>query len=1074
MSLHARVLMFGVAVAMVATAGCESGTRPRKEVVEDDTPDPEDLLPVVTVVGNPTSKTMSDALPGSTTIKIQLKDPAKTGFAEAKVEYVETGAGSGKKLDSKTPGELGGKNNDTVDVEFELVTKDIAWAHGELLFTATTTDFRTATARIEVFIDNAAPVITAGPEVPVDGGLFSTDLDLHFEVTDNDQTGVRWVEVTCEGCKDASMLPWTYAGCDDGSCPAAKPLVNTFDAPALVVSTTGWGVTEVTVTVKARDVVGNEAASQTFHWTFVPAPHFLVGERAPLPQGVAGVAVASILLQGDTPTPAVLVASTTGVQAYTRADVDQVEVRTSISTVSTTAIQVADMDGDEIDDVIALTADNKVTIHFQDATGAFAACAADRGCVIAPEQTVNAFAVGDLNEDERPDFALALNADVHSLGLVLSKVEDDVTSWGSLAAYGGVKNPTLVAIGRFTPDEDHEPLAHALLAKAGSSVVTRFPVDAATGVPTGGEDNHLSPNPTEMTGFTYLTATAIKHDGAGYGSSALLTDSSNQSLSVLGEAKRKAAGIETVAFEVRKQLPTGVTPVKSVAGDIDQDGYLDVAVLSRGSNMVQVFWGKKFTDVDQDYEPDGDSVLYEGPAMLTLSEARDVALADMDGDQKLDIVVLDDSGKNLSIMAFRPKGGGVKGVFEARRMYRMPCAYKVVSIAGGRFATDPAKKWKDVAVLAVETVENVQKTVVKLLTADPDWNVPVKDVSPEPVIALDSPEGLIAANLDSYEGATNPYDDLIITSNNVGPAPKGTLGIVRYTGGGVFVAPTTFYAGDAPKIVATADLDYATAKDPTYGSVKGAFDIAVIASFPLAGGDPGQKEYRLQTFVGNGKGVFKPTPTGVPVNENDQPRVLRAAKIQGSPYPDLVVGFGATPEFSVFYSNAGALFFPTETRIGLGGQTLLDLAPDKLDGPPEKDPMTDVVGLLDAGLTISWASGEPDATVAHKGSNVSWSTSTVPFALPATGAAQLEIADMNKDGYKDLVVLFSAQNLVAIYPNLGPHQFAAPIVLQTGVHPKQMVIADFNGDGCDDIATLEAEGKSVTFLRTSLCVAAGS
>jgi hypothetical protein len=1083
MSLRARVLLIGIAAAMVATAGCESGTRPRKEVLEDDTPDPEELQPVVTVVGNPASVTMSDALPGSTTIKVQLKDPAVTGFAEVRVEYVETGSDSGTQMDAKTPGELGGKNKDTVDVEFALVTKDIAWAHGELLFTATTTDYRTATARVEVYIDNHPPVISAGPKVPLNGGLFSTDLNLQFLVTDNGEIGVRWVEITCEGCKDASMLPWTF-GCNDESCNDTRESVNTFESTPLVVSTSGWGVTKVTVTVKAMDVVNNVAETQTFEWTFVPAPHFLVGERAPLPQGVAGVAVASILLQGDTPRPAVVVASATGVQAYTRADVDQVEVETSISTVSTTAIQVADMNGDELDDVVALTADNKLTVHFQDANGAFAACTADQGCVIAPEPTINAFAVGDLNADGRPDLALALKEDVESLGLAISKVEGEDTTWRSLATYGGVMNPVFVAVGHFSPEPlGKDPQSHVLLGVAGSCVVTRFPVDPATGIPTGGLNSTLGASPVSM------LAAPIKHDKYGEGTTALMTATlpPPEDRTVL-----MVAGQEAGVTMVIKMLDTGVNPIRSVAGDIDQDGFLDVAVLSKGSNMVQVFWGKKWSDTDDD------AILYEGPAMLTLADARGVALADMDGDGKLDVVVLDDAGRNLSIMAFRPAAGAVKGVFESRRMIRMPRNERLISIAGGQFATDPDKSQaRDLAILIRDDV--AQETRIRLLKSDNDWRLPVSETSYAPaLIPLDAPVGLVAANLDWYSGVppgTYRYDDLLVTSNNVGPAnavtPKQTLSVVRYTGNGNFVAPTAFWGGDSPRIVAVADLDgYPPGVDskgdkyngtnntePSYGSRIGAPDIAVIAGCSV---EEGKLDYCLRTFIGNGLGSFKALPMAV-AKDVPEPADLQfvrmvAARVQGTRFHDLVVGMQGPPEFSVFYSKKIGQFYDYGTPVALGGGTLLDLATAYLDGPDDAQKgLVDVVALLDSGLTISWASGTPDEFFTKtNGENVTWSTSTLPFSLPATGAAQLRIADMNKDGYPDIVVLFSSQNLVAIYTNLGPHQFTEPIVLETGMNPRQMVIADFNGDGCDDIATLDGDGKSVTFLRTSLCVAAGS
>lgn len=1043
-----------ISSGILLTLGCESDGRPPRDILKTDTDEDtiDTTIPIVTIVGNPESLTIAEVLPASTKIKLLLSDKEyKQDFKEVRVTFVRAGE---DEMNGIVLARLEQTITQGTTVELTLKTmekdREIRYGEGTLLCQAFTVDDREGRAEVPVVIDNEPPGIEIGEETPGNGTLFFSDLKLHFVFSD--QVGVKWAFINVYvGSSETPAHTFSF-GCQTDCTEAALKTDSLKWGTPSVVYTSAWKtMTQVKVVVGAMDALGNTSEEVSISMTYVPYPHFMTGEHATITN--VGKSLASIRLSDG---PAVLVASTSGVRAYRRVSENQVEQVVEITNSSSEQIKVVDMDGDGDDDVVVLESDNTLTIYMQE-SGGFNVCS--NGCVIRPGQTINEFALGDLNADDRLDVALALNTEVQSLGIVLSKVANNITSWGEMKTYGGVSKPTLIAIGRFTvASAIEDPRTYILLAKRGTNVVTRFPVDPISGVPSGGQNNSLSSKSSEWTGMNSMIATSIVHDKNGFGDSALVTETSSKALLVLGQT--------TAGLAVRKSLETGVEPSRVVVGDIDRDGFLDAVVLSKGSKMVQVFWGKKFIDLDGDTKPDADSVLYEGPAMLTYPDPLDVTLTDVDGDDLLDIVVLDDSGKGLSIMAYRPKVG--KGVFEGRRMLRIPEDFSPVAIAGGRFATDPSKsKAKDLAVLGFTKVETSERGAIALYRADSEWMLPLAPVSTMAMVPLSSPVGLIVSNLDDNK----VYDDLLITSKDIGPAtsstPKPTLAVVRYAGGGNFVMPSGFFAGDSPEIVAVADLDNGVLGDkaPFY-SKPDAMDIAVIATFPTSV-DPTKTEFRLQTFIGNGLGTFKSQSPGPLVSQDDNPVTLTAAFVQGSAYRDLVVGFGQVPEFTVCYAKSPGLFYPPELRIGLGGTKLIDLKSAYMDGPNDK--MTDIVALLDAGLAIVWSSGEPDPKTEKKGSNITWSTSTVPFKLETSGASALGIADMNNDGYQDIVVLFASQDIVAIYPNLGAHRFAEPIVMPTGRNPMKMVITDFNGDGCLDVATMDTVGRSVTFLRSSLC-----
>jgi FG-GAP-like repeat len=320
--------------------------------------------------------------------------------------------------------------------------------------------------------------------------------------------------------------------------------------------------------------------------------------------------------------------------------------------------------------------------------------------------------------------------------------------------------------------------------------------------------------------------------------------------------------------------------------------------------------------------------------------------------------------------------------------------------------------------------------------------------------------------------------DLVVADVN------GNQAAILYgNGDGTFQAPVTFAAGSQPASLALGDfnqdghLDIAMVSQtgtitvllgdgrggftPTAGSPSGAVLTYSVTAADFNGDgllDIAVAEYRpssagsIYVCLGQGDGAFQPPEQ---ISLPQYAPAVTSGDLDGDGHPDLIaVLSNQTSQFI----NALAVLH----NDGAGG-----FAPPQLEGSPETPISIAAVDLNHDGRVDVIVGCLPDVYSGQAYVSVVFGRGTGSLAevqeIPAGSYPLVDVADVNGDGFPDLVAADNESVWAALGDGTGRFQKQAP--MPSKGQPEALAAADVNGDGAPDIIV------EVFYQRANLLIA---
>jgi FG-GAP-like repeat/Beta-propeller repeat len=213
----------------------------------------------------------------------------------------------------------------------------------------------------------------------------------------------------------------------------------------------------------------------------------------------------------------------------------------------------------------------------------------------------------------------------------------------------------------------------------------------------------------------------------------------------------------------------------------------------------------------------------------------------------------------------------------------------------------------------------------------------------------------------------------------------------------------------------------------------------------------------LKILLGNGSGGFTGSHNGIPFPVGSSPQAVAVGDFNGDGIEDLVTANFSGSSVTVLQGDGAGNFAPfTGSPVSVGSHPY-SVAVGDFNGDGIQDLAT--ANLLGNNVTVLLGNGSGGFSPAPGN----------PFPV-GSNPASVVVGDFNGDGFADLAVANSGTNTVTVLLGNGKGGFApAPASPFTvGNSPQWLVVADFNGDGIEDIAAANTNDGTVIVLLGSL------
>ena len=526
---------------------------------------------------------------------------------------------------------------------------------------------------------------------------------------------------------------------------------------------------------------------------------------------------------------------------------------------------------------------------------------------------------------------------------------------------------------------------------------------------------------TGTTIFDYGSATAtisipILHDGVINTPSLTFSVQLTGIVNVVGPPVTFAAPSAIVA--------PGVSPIFVVTGDLNGDGTPDIVVANSQSSNVSVLLNTT--------APGATTPTFAAQQTFAVgSFPISVAIGDLNGDGKPDLVVANQESNSVSVLLNTTAPGASTPTFAAQQTFAAgnPTAVSVADLNGdGELDIVVADFNSGVSVLL-----NTAAPGATTLSFAPAVNFATGN-RPESVAVTD------------FNGDGKPD---IVAANYV----SNTVSVLRNTTAPGATTPTfatqqTFAAGSEPISVAVADFNG-----------DGKPDI-VVASGAASGASGGVSVLLNTTAPGSATLSFAAQQAFLAGGNNLS---VAIADLNGDGKPDLVVArnTGVSVLLDTTATGAAAVSFAAEQDFLTGTYPFsVAIADFNGDGEPDLVSVNTGVSVLMNTTVLGAATMVPDFPEA-----ATLATGSVPFSVTIgdlNGDAKPDIAIANVDGNSVSVLL----NTTA--PGAATPTFAPKVDFTTGAEPRSVAMADLTGDGKLDLVTANYGSNSLSVLLNTM------
>lgn len=268
----------------------------------------------------------------------------------------------------------------------------------------------------------------------------------------------------------------------------------------------------------------------------------------------------------------------------------------------------------------------------------------------------------------------------------------------------------------------------------------------------------------------------------------------------------------------------------------------------------------------------------------------------------------------------------------------------------------------------------------------------------------------------------------------------GPSGVLLGNGNGTFFAPITIFNTTG-----------------TVGTVSDFGDINGDGKIDMIGGDNGSAPYVVDISIGNGDGTFNISTSITPSNSNAAIRGIALADLNGDGKLDVVSNSFASPGAqSVFLGNGDGTFNAPRSYIAAGNPNDMIIFDANGDGIPD---IATASQSQSAGIMIGNGDGSFKANITYI---VAGGSSTVNRSIKS--------ADVNGDGYNDLILLSSSTSAITLLLNNGNGTFQSArsiATLNPGNGKYGLDLGDFNGDGVVDFVTNDTTASQILVIIQS-------